>query len=168
MAYNANPSTGFSVYDSVAYQAKGWMSLGGTSAGAPQWAALIAIADEGRQLAGKHSLDGRTQTLPALYNMPASNFHDITTGNNGYLAVRRLRPRHRPRHAVRRPGHRRPGAGLTRSPGRVAAGYRSITVSARASSNVVPASALARRRVPSSDSRSATPGWGRGGRRGCA
>jgi hypothetical protein len=55
----------------------------GTSAGAPQWAALIAIADQGRALAGQGSLDGGTQTLPDLYALPGSAFHDITSGNNG-------------------------------------------------------------------------------------
>ena len=28
------------------------------------------------------TMDGRSQTLPALYAMPAANFHDITSGNN--------------------------------------------------------------------------------------
>src|SRR5262249_27785088 len=56
------------------------------SAGAPQWAALIAIADQGRALAGEGTLDGATQTLPTLYQLPSSDFHDITSGNNGYSA----------------------------------------------------------------------------------
>jgi hypothetical protein len=64
----------------------GWYPLGGTSAGAPQWAALVAIAAQGRELAGTSPLDGFTQTLPALYQMSASNFHDVTQGNNGYDA----------------------------------------------------------------------------------
>ena len=32
------------------------------------------------------TLDGPSQTLPALYSMAASNFHDITSGNNGFAA----------------------------------------------------------------------------------
>ena len=60
-----------------------WWSVGGTSAGAPQWAALIAIANQGRALQGLGSLDGRGQTLPALYQMPSENFNDIVTGFNG-------------------------------------------------------------------------------------
>ncbi len=36
---------------------------------------------------GLPSLNGASQTLPALYNLPASNFHDITTGNNGFAAA---------------------------------------------------------------------------------
>ncbi len=71
----------FAVYDT--YQEPGWFTLEGTSAGTPQWAALVAIADQGRALAGEGTLDGATQTLPAIYQMPSSDFHDITTGNNG-------------------------------------------------------------------------------------
>ena len=45
VSYNANPNTGFPVYDSTAYYGtKGWFEVGGTSAGAPQWAALVALA----------------------------------------------------------------------------------------------------------------------------
>src|SRR5262249_57811858 len=31
-------------------------------------------------------LDGRTQTLPAIYSLSSSDFHDVTSGNNGYAA----------------------------------------------------------------------------------
>src|SRR5262249_24834493 len=48
---------------------------------APQWAALVAIADQGRALAGLGALDGPSQTLPMLYALPAADFHDITTGS---------------------------------------------------------------------------------------
>ena len=44
------------------------------------------MADQGRVLAGKGTLDSGTQTLPLLYSAPASDFHDITTGNNGFSA----------------------------------------------------------------------------------
>jgi subtilase family serine protease len=80
VAYDANPSTGFPVYDSYGYG--GWVEVGGTSAGAPQWAALIAIADQGRALNSVGSLDGRSQTLPALYSFSAGDFHDITSGTS--------------------------------------------------------------------------------------
>ena len=32
---------------------------------------------------GGTTLDGATQTLPALYALPSADFHDITTGGNG-------------------------------------------------------------------------------------
>src|SRR5262245_7429178 len=82
VAYDADPATGVSVYDSMN---GGWLTVGGTSAGAPQWAALVAIADQGRLLAGKPPLSS-TDTLGAVYAMPGANFHDITSGNNGYAA----------------------------------------------------------------------------------
>ena len=62
--------------------AKPWIQRGGTSDAAPQWAALIAIADQGRALAGKAALDGATQTLPMLYALSAADFHDATSGTS--------------------------------------------------------------------------------------
>ena len=53
--------------------------VGGTSLGAPSWAALIAIVDQGRAVAGKGSLDGPTQTLPALYSLPSTDFYSISS-----------------------------------------------------------------------------------------
>ena len=67
VAYNADPNQGFAVYDSAG--GGGWLSIGGTSAGAPQWAGLVAIADQGRALQGQSSLDGPAQTLVNLYQM---------------------------------------------------------------------------------------------------
>jgi subtilase family serine protease len=81
VAYNADPSTGFYVYDSNYDGQSGWWNIGGTSAGAPQWAALIALADQ----TGGVSLT-TAQTLDAIYSLPASDFHDITAGYNGYFA----------------------------------------------------------------------------------
>ena len=66
--------------------AVGWLGDAGTSAASPIWAGLIAIADQGRALAGGTPLTGYTQTLPALYSLPSADFHDIIYGNNGYSA----------------------------------------------------------------------------------
>lgn len=55
-----------------------WQVVGGTSLGTPAWAAIIAIADQGRSLEGRGSLDGATQTLPTLYSLPATDFHPIS------------------------------------------------------------------------------------------
>jgi hypothetical protein len=80
VSYNADPWNGFSIYDTTG--GSGWGVVGGTSAGTPQWAALVAIADQGRALKGLGSLDGPSKTLPALYQMSPSDFHDITDGSN--------------------------------------------------------------------------------------
>lgn len=81
VSYDANPSTGYAVYDSVSYDGtSGWSEVGGTSAGAPQWSAIIAIADQGRVAAGESTLNG---AQGALYSLPSSDFHDVTSGSNG-------------------------------------------------------------------------------------
>jgi subtilase family serine protease len=77
---------GVDVYDSFDDGGTPWVELGGTSLATPMWAGLIAIADQGRSLLGLGSLDGRSQTLPLLYELPSSDFHDITSGNNGFSA----------------------------------------------------------------------------------
>jgi hypothetical protein len=85
VALDADPLSGVSVYDSYddTDGSGPWMKTGGTSLAAPVWAALIAIADQGRVSAGGTTLDGASQVLPALYALPASDFHDVTTGGNG-------------------------------------------------------------------------------------
>jgi hypothetical protein len=84
VAYNASMVYGVAVYDSqVVSGQSGWFELGGTSAGAPQWAGLFAIVNQGRALAGLAPLDGRSQTLPALYGLPSGDFIDITYGLTG-------------------------------------------------------------------------------------
>jgi hypothetical protein len=86
VAYNAGP--GVAVYDSYNNGTKTpWSSIGGTSAGAPQWSALIAIANQGRALYGLPTLDGPSQTLPLIYSASSLDFNDITSGSNqGYSA----------------------------------------------------------------------------------
>jgi subtilase family serine protease len=59
--------------------------IGGTSAGSPQWASIIAIANEARGLRGQRSLGLVAPALYALAKNPHSyskDFHDITSGNN--------------------------------------------------------------------------------------
>jgi hypothetical protein len=84
MAFDADPDTGVAVYDSYNNpSSKPWEEIGGTSLAAPSLAALIAIADQGRVLAGQTTLDGATQTLPALYSLPATDWNAVTGGSNG-------------------------------------------------------------------------------------
>ncbi|HEY1921342.1 MAG TPA: Ig-like domain repeat protein, partial [Tepidisphaeraceae bacterium] len=52
--------------------------VGGTSAGTPQWSAMIALIDQGRALIGLSSLDGPTQALPEIKGLPSSDFNVIT------------------------------------------------------------------------------------------
>lgn len=83
VAYGADPNIGFAVYDSLKYNGQsGWFQVGGTSAGAPQWAALFAVANSIRASASMTAL-----TLPDADLYPAAttvgNFHDVTSGTNG-------------------------------------------------------------------------------------
>ncbi len=85
VAYDANPNTGVAVYDSVPYEgtALDWVQVGGTSAGAPQWSALLAIADQAR-VANSESVLNTTspqQVQTILYSNP-TDFHDITSGTS--------------------------------------------------------------------------------------
>jgi subtilisin-like proprotein convertase family protein len=84
VAMDADPGTGVAVYDSYDFGAgNGWITVGGTSLAAPLFAGFVAITNQGRVAAGLPPLDGPSQTLPNLYNAPASDFHDVTTGSNG-------------------------------------------------------------------------------------
>ncbi len=84
VGYDANPNTGFDVYDTMAVNGRtGWFQIGGTSAGAPQWAALFAIANQGRAAAGQSAVAGSPSTI---YNLPSGDFHDVVGGSNGYTA----------------------------------------------------------------------------------
>lgn len=88
VSFVADPNTGVPLYDSFNAGATGpWSQEGGTSLGTPVWAALIAITNQGRTLGGIPTLDGRSQTLPALYSLPSSDFHDITTGSIGLYSA---------------------------------------------------------------------------------
>ncbi|MGD0359589.1 MAG: S53 family peptidase [Bryobacteraceae bacterium] len=77
VAYDANPSTGVPIYDSGD---GGWVQVGGTSMGSPQWAALFAIANSMRVADGKANL---TKPQQYLYGHAETDFHDITSGSNG-------------------------------------------------------------------------------------
>jgi uncharacterized protein (DUF2141 family) len=77
---------GVSVLNSGANPSEPWTSVIGTSFAVLGWSAMVAIANQGRTLAGAGTLDGAAQTLPGIYSLPSSDFHDITSGNNGFSA----------------------------------------------------------------------------------
>jgi subtilase family serine protease len=88
VSYAADPMRGFSIYHvssktiaKTAPKVRGWYVVGGTSAGAPQWAAIAALGASIRDAI----------SLPALYADKASAtysdfFRDITSGENGTCA----------------------------------------------------------------------------------
>ncbi len=86
VSYDADPNTGVSVYDSYGYG--GWVQVGGTSVGAPQWAAAISIINGQRTTPfSASSFDANTNLYSAAggtsYNLNNIYFRDITSGTNG-------------------------------------------------------------------------------------
>ena len=91
VGYQASSRTGVLVYETAPGStglacpsgdpcSAGWYVVGGTSSSCPQWAALVAIAD---QIAGH----GLGLINPKLYSLASSAnygsyFYDVTTGNN--------------------------------------------------------------------------------------
>lgn len=86
VAYSAGINRGVIVYWDALYagQPAGYYIFGGTSAGAPQWAGLIALgAQSARRPLGR--INDTIYTIIRL--IPAAQdvyFHDITVGNNAY------------------------------------------------------------------------------------
>jgi pro-kumamolisin-like protein len=80
---DADPQTGYPIYFSGA-----WEKVGGTSAAAPTWAALLALVDASPACAGKPPVGFAN---PALYAAArsgyASTFTDIVSGSNSYGGV---------------------------------------------------------------------------------
>jgi subtilase family serine protease len=88
VSYVADPNTGVLVYDSVN---GGWYIVGGTSVGAPQWAAAIALANQLRVTGGSSELGWANESLYPLaqgstttpYTVNPAYFYDVSSGNNG-------------------------------------------------------------------------------------
>jgi subtilase family serine protease len=86
VGYQASSGTGPLVY----LGAYGWFVVGGTSCSAPQWAGLIAIAD---QISQAYWGDNLGYINPGLYKIGsdstryANDFFDVTTGNNQTSAI---------------------------------------------------------------------------------
>ncbi len=90
VSWNADPQTGYNYVVSGTLD-PGGTEEGGTSIAAPQWAGLIALADQTRIADGLDTLT-TTQALQAMYNLLNSSlyskeFYDVTSGSsNGYSA----------------------------------------------------------------------------------
>jgi subtilase family serine protease len=81
VAYSAAVYHGALTYIDIPGIPAGFYLFGGTSAGSPQWAAIVAIADQkaGRRLGFINAALYLFSLFPGKY---ATLFHDITTGNN--------------------------------------------------------------------------------------
>jgi subtilase family serine protease len=74
VSFNADPASGYPIYKTTGTGKNGWYTVGGTSAGAPQWAAIQAL--------------GGSVALVKIYADKSSAktlqyFRDITSGSNG-------------------------------------------------------------------------------------
>src|SRR5262249_24666850 len=88
LSFDADPNTGVIVLDNYlpnppfppAPPGSSYAFIvGGTSVSAPSLSALLAVANQSRALYGLGTL-GNAQE--ALYSLPSSDFHDITSGAN--------------------------------------------------------------------------------------
>ncbi|HVB75705.1 MAG TPA: S53 family peptidase [Ktedonobacteraceae bacterium] len=90
VSLDADPATGYDVYCTVGSNCSGsggWITVGGTSAAAPMWAAMIALANEMAAIAGKKPVGFIN---PAIYKIASgssysSDFHDIASPGNSSL-----------------------------------------------------------------------------------
>jgi subtilase family serine protease len=73
VSYDADPNTGVLVV-----KGGGEYEVGGTSAGSPQWAALVDLASQA-------NATRFGSILPKLYKL--SSFHDITSGSDGFFTA---------------------------------------------------------------------------------
>lgn len=96
VSLDADPTTGYPIYCTAgsscsgAGSAGGWITVGGTSAAAPMWAALVTLANQRAASAGKGVLGFLN---PLLYKLAAGSayahdFHDVRqAGNNDELGI---------------------------------------------------------------------------------
>ena len=97
VSYDANPSSGVAVIDSAYFGNSNPRGVGGTSAGSPQWAGLMALANQGRAAAGLSTVAtgqtyGTNSALyalagPGTYTNAGGDYTDITSGSNGVSAA---------------------------------------------------------------------------------
>jgi len=86
VSHDANPNTGVLIYDTTPYQGiDGWGEVGGTSAAAPQWAAIFADA---QSIHGFTNINGQNvhNLLYSTYSSSSysSAFNVIIVGYNGW------------------------------------------------------------------------------------
>jgi subtilase family serine protease len=86
VSYDADPATGVAVLDSFPYAGQtGWFQVGGTSLGAPTWAAIVASTDQLRAAAGKPRLTSAGDAAQRAVYTSAGHLGDIVSGpSNGF------------------------------------------------------------------------------------
>jgi len=69
-----------------------WYEFGGTSVGAPQWSALIALANQGRSSGNLSGVDDVIYSIAngGNHKINPTYFHDVTSGAMAALRTIRL------------------------------------------------------------------------------
>lgn len=89
VSLNADPQTGYDIYCSTGGCAnRGWQVVGGTSAAAPAWAAMIALANEAAAQANGYPMGFINPSLYAISHglagtSYANDFHDVVPVQGG-------------------------------------------------------------------------------------
>lgn len=80
VSLNADPATGYPIYCTTQGCSGGWLTVGGTSAAAPMWAAMVALANQKAAQQGKGPLGFLNPALYKIGSGPSYHqaFHDIT------------------------------------------------------------------------------------------
>jgi subtilase family serine protease len=87
---DADPNSGYLIYfngDGSEPGASGWQGIGGTSAAAPLWGALIALANASAQCAGTDIGFANPGLYRAAATGYASDFNDVRAGNNDFTGT---------------------------------------------------------------------------------
>ena len=90
---DADPDTGYLVY----YDGS-WIGIGGTSAAAPVWAALVTLADASPLCSGTSVGFADPALYRAAGSAYASSFDDVTSGNNDFTGTNGGKFAARPRY----------------------------------------------------------------------
>jgi subtilase family serine protease len=81
VSFDADVATPVATYHS---EDGGWGWGAGTSFGTQAWAGTIALVDQGRAMNHQATLGHANQDI---YSLSANDFHDITSGSNGYATL---------------------------------------------------------------------------------
>src|SRR5947208_10036177 len=93
VALDADPATGYVIYCSSADCGhKGWITAGGTSAGAPLLAGMTADANEYSLANGGDRLGFANPFLYDRFANGGTFFHDVTAGTNDYGGLAKYPP----------------------------------------------------------------------------
>jgi hypothetical protein len=90
VSFDADPATGMAVYDSeISNGSAHWFEVGGTSAGAPAWSAILAVAGQLRAAAGLPRLtEANFAAQRAVYSVRYGHgLYDVTRGTNGPVVL---------------------------------------------------------------------------------